>query len=217
MKYEPFRADMQSRFKIDGGKIHFDRHRPARATARARWSPATSISAAGRSRLYQVESRIDFPTQKNIFFHGQKFTASGHGDFTGTFHLFKGGRELKGTFTSPVAGVNAWRFPNLRGRCCGCRIAWSHQRDERASMAAPRGSTTDGAARPARRADARVVGRAVQGRRSAALTDFLETQGLRLAGRATGPEPSRVAARQVGAEARRRRGDRDAARGRDGR
>ncbi|NKB15794.1 MAG: hypothetical protein HC774_00940 [Sphingomonadales bacterium] len=40
---------------------------------------------------------------------------SGVGDFTGTFYLFKGGRELKGSFVSPLAGVNDWRFPNLRG------------------------------------------------------------------------------------------------------
>ena len=41
------------------------------------------------------------------------------------------------------------------------------------------------------------------------LTDFLEVQGIRLAGRADGTQPPRVAARQVGAEARRRRGHGD--------
>ena len=31
------------------------------------------------------------------------------------FHLFKGGRDLSGTFTSPEARVDALRFPDLRG------------------------------------------------------------------------------------------------------
>ena len=144
---------------------------------------------------------IDFPTQKDIFFHGQKFTVSGTGDFTGTFHLFKGGRELKGTFTSPVAGVNAWRFPNLRGSVLwAAGSARDHRRDERALRRHARASTTDGAVRPAgtpARATWDVEYTDVD---LARLTDFLETQGLRLAGRAIGTQPPRVAARQVGAE-----------------
>src|SRR4029079_2601588 len=70
--------------------------------------------------LYNVKSRIDFPIQKGIFFNGLNFTVAGNGDFTGTFRFFKTetggtGRELKGTFTSAVAGVNAWRFPGVHG------------------------------------------------------------------------------------------------------
>ncbi len=52
---------------------------------------------------------------RKIFFANESFELSGTGNFIGTFHLFKErmpdgrtrmGRELKGTFTSPVAGVN---------------------------------------------------------------------------------------------------------------
>ena len=66
-------------------------------------STATSISRRWPEQIYRIKSHIDFPTQKDIFFHRDRFTASGQGDFQGTFHLFKGGRELKGTFTSPMA------------------------------------------------------------------------------------------------------------------
>ena len=52
---------------------------------------------------------------REIFFARDKFTLSGEGDFTGTFHMFKGGRELKGDFTSALAGVNDYRFPEPRG------------------------------------------------------------------------------------------------------
>ena len=46
--------------------------------------------------VYNVKSRIDFPTQKAIFFKDMNFTVAGNGDFTGTFHFFK-------TPTAPAA------------------------------------------------------------------------------------------------------------------
>ena len=112
--YEPFGADMRSRFKIAGGKVTFDR---IDLTSDGATSVLDGDVDLRRwpEQIYRIKSHIDFPTQKDIFFHRDRFTASGQGDFQGTFHLFKGGRELKGTFTSPVAGVNDWRFPNLRG------------------------------------------------------------------------------------------------------
>ena len=137
-------------------------------------------------QLYHVRSRIDFPTQKEIFFHGQRFSVFGSGDFTGTFHLFKGGRELKGTFASVLAGVNDWRFPNLEGS-----VLWVPDRLEITKATselyggtaqfdyrmAPFGQPTP--ARATWIVDYKDVD-------LARLTDFLETEGLRLSGRATG-------------------------------
>ncbi len=39
--------------------------------------------------------------------------------------MFKGGRELKGDFTSALAGVNDYRFPNLEGS-----VVWVRDRME---------------------------------------------------------------------------------------
>jgi hypothetical protein len=183
--YQPFRADMQSRFTMDKGIVHFDRIDLVSDGAR---SIVTGDVDLGRwpEQLYKVRSRIDFPTQKDIFFHGQKFTVSGFGDFTGTFHLFKGGRELKGTFDSTIAGVNDWRFPKLTGS-----VLWVPDRLE------IKNATSDlygGTARfdylmgpfgeptPARA----LWDVAYKDVDLVRLTDFLETQGLRLSGRATG-------------------------------
>jgi hypothetical protein len=184
--YEPFSASMQSRFKMDAGKVLFDR---IDLISDGAHSVVDGEVDLGRwpEQIYRVKSQIDFPTQKNIFFHRDRFTVSGRGDFQGTFHLFKGGRELKGSFTSPVAGVNAWRFPNLRGN-----VLWVPDRLEITD------ATSDlfgGGAR----FDYRM---APMGKRGvptlltwdvkyhdvdlARLTDFLETEGLRLSGRATG-------------------------------
>jgi TamB, inner membrane protein subunit of TAM complex len=116
--YEQFPADMQTRFRIDGGRILLEHINLQ--------SEGASTSVTGYVDLknwpemvYNVKSRVDFPIQKRIFFKDMSFTVAGRGDFTGTFRFFKTGtgtgRELKGTFTSQEAGVNAWRFPNVRG------------------------------------------------------------------------------------------------------
>jgi TamB, inner membrane protein subunit of TAM complex len=183
--YQPFRIDMQSRFTLDGGKVHFDRIDLTSDGAR---SVATGDVDLGRwpEQLYQVRSHIDFPTQKDIFFHGQRFTVFGTGDFTGTFHLFKGGRELKGTFASDVAGVNDWRFPKLRGS-----VLWVPDRlDITDTTSELLGGTARfdyrmgpfGQPTPARA----IWDVDYKGVDLMRLTDFIETEGLRLSGRASG-------------------------------
>jgi hypothetical protein len=184
--YEPFAADMQSRFKIDGGRVVFDRIDLTSDGARSVVDGEVDL---GRwpEQFYRVKSHIDFPTQKNIFFHRDRFNVSGKGDFQGTFHLFKGGRELKGSFTSPVAGVNDWRFPNLRGN-----VLWLPDRLEITDATSDLyGGTARFDYRMApmgRRGVPTVATWDVQYRDVdlARLTDFLELEGLRLAGRATG-------------------------------
>ena len=122
--YESFRATMQSHFAINGSQLHFNR-------IDLETDGATSVMdgdidmAHWPEQTYRIKSKIDFQTEKSIFFHGDNFTASGQGDFTGTFHLFKGGRELKGTFSTPMArvgiGANDWRSRISADRCCGSR------------------------------------------------------------------------------------------------
>ena len=101
--------------------------------------------------------------------------------------MFRGGRELKGDFTSALAGVNDYRFPNLEGS-----VVWVRDRMEvtRASadfsggkadfryLMAPLGKRSEPA-----RAYFDVDYRDVD---LSALTDFYQMRGLRLAGRASG-------------------------------
>jgi hypothetical protein len=184
--YEPFTAGMRSRFKIDGGKVVFDRIDLVSDGAESVVDGEVNISR-WPEQTYRVRSNIDFPTQKNIFFHRDRFDVAGRGDFEGTFRLFKGGRELKGSFTSPVAGVNAWRFPNLRGD-----VLWLADRLEITNATS---QVYGGTAR----FNYRMAPMGVKGVPTTAtwdvqyrdvdlarLTDFLETEGIRLAGRATG-------------------------------
>ena len=184
--YEPFRANMKSQFTIEGSDLQFSRIDMQSDGARSVMTGSIDL-ARWPEQTYRIRSQIDFSTQKNIFFHREKFTASGAGDFQGTFHLFKGGRELKGTFTSPVAGVNAWRFPDLKGS-----VLWLPDRLEVTNATS---GLYGGTARfdyflapfgrpgtPTRaRWDVKYEDVSL-----AHLTDFLETDGLRLEGRASG-------------------------------
>ena len=61
------------------------------------------------------ESSVNFPRMKEIFFAKEPWRVAGDGHFVGVFHLFKGGRDLHGDFTSPEARVNGMRFPELKG------------------------------------------------------------------------------------------------------
>lgn len=185
-KYQPFKASMQSRFTINGSNLHFSRIDLVSEGAQSVLHGDIDL-AHWPEQTYQISSKIDFPTQKNIFFHQYTFHAFGQGTFQGTFHLFNGGRELKGSFDSPLAGVNAWRFPNLHGS-----VRWVPERLEVTNA-------TSGLYGGAARFDYRLYPlnqRGVPTRATwevgyqdvdlAQLTDFLEPQGLRLAGRASG-------------------------------
>jgi translocation and assembly module TamB len=75
--------------------------------------------------MLEVKSTIDLPKMKELFFSGYTFALSGKTQFNGTFHLFKEpmpsgtirtGRELKGTFVSTTAAISNYRFDNLQGQ-----------------------------------------------------------------------------------------------------
>ena len=185
-KYEPMKSDMAIAFKFEDGKIVMDR---IDLTTDGTVTTMTGVAELANwpEQLYHIKSRIQFPKQREIFFARDKFTLFGEGDFTGTFHMFKGGRELKGEFTSALAGINDYRFPNLAGS-----VIWVRDRMEvtRATaefsggtaefryLMAPLGKK-DHPARAGFDATYRDVD-------LSALTEFYEMPGLRLAGRVSG-------------------------------
>jgi hypothetical protein len=188
--YDEFRADLQTRFRIAGSKIVLeDINLPSEGAS----TRVTGYVDIGHwpDMLYNVKSRVDFPIEKGIFFKGMNFSVAGHGDFTGTFRFFKTasgtGRELKGTFTSPEAGVNAWRFPNVKGA-----LVWTNHVFDVTNVTT---GLYGGRAKfdylmeplgvPSK--PAQVVWDATYDDVDLTqLTDFLQLQGIRLAGRASG-------------------------------
>jgi hypothetical protein len=189
--YEEFASDFGTRFKIDSGKVLLDEIRIDSTGAAARGNGYVDLGN-WPDMLFNVTSRVDFPIQKGIFFKTMNFTVTGRGDFVGAFRFFKTptgstGYELKGNFTSPLAGVNAWRFGNVRGALLwnkstfrvtdvttdlyggGARFAYSI-----APLGQPGVTPTDTWNVTYTNIDL------------ARLSDFLELQGLRLTGRASG-------------------------------
>jgi hypothetical protein len=186
-QYERIGATMKSRFTLNGSKLHFDRLDLDTDGARSVMIGDIDFTQ-WPAQIYQIKSRIDFPTQKNIFFHRDKFAVSGKGDFEGTWQLFRrGGFELKGRFRSDVAGVNDWRFPDLRGN-----VRWVPPGRLEVTNATSRlfGGTAQfeyllGPSRPGAPTPA-VWNVAYRDVDLAPLTDFLGTRGIRLAGRISG-------------------------------
>jgi hypothetical protein len=183
--YVPMSAEMTSTFRIDGGLVHFDRIDLLTDGARSVVTGDLHLNK-WPEQLYQVRSQIQFKRMRELFFANEAFTLSGQGVFEGTFHLFKGGRELRGRFSSPLAGVNDYRFPNLRGT-----VVWLPDRldvpEATAEVFGGRSQFTYRMWKPAPRAKwlARFDAQ-YQEVDLARYTDFLGTSGLRLAGRASG-------------------------------
>ncbi len=185
--FEPMSADLATTFRVQGGKIVLDR---IDLTTDGAVSELTGVVDPSRwpEMFYQVKSRIQFSRQREIFFANETFSLYGEGDFTGTFHLFKGGRKLEGNFFSREAGINDYRFQNLEGA-----LEWVPDRFEVTHASAEfHGGRTRfkqlmaplGRPGPLRgRAKFDVEYENVD---LISLTDFFELRGIRLAGRATG-------------------------------
>jgi hypothetical protein len=184
--FEPMSAEMSLRFNVRGGKIVLDEVDLLTDGAR---SEITGVVDAARwpEMFFQVESRVQFPRMREIFFARDDFSLHGEGEFSGTFHLFKGGRELKGNFFSHEAGLNAYRFQNLEGA-----LEWVPDRFEvlQASTNFYGGQMRfkhrmSELGRPGQRGLARFEA-AYEKVDLTQFTNFLETRGIRLAGRVTG-------------------------------
>jgi hypothetical protein len=183
--YVPMRADFRTWFRLDDGMVRLDRIDLVTDGAKSvvdGWVDFTRWP----EQQYRVRSRIDFPRMRELFFARETFRLSGEGTFNGTFHLYKGGRELKGSFDSPLAGFNDYRFPMLRGS-----LVWNPERFEVIEATSQfQGGTTEfryliaplGVPQPAiAKFDATYDGVDL-----ATFSDFMQMKGMRLNGRASG-------------------------------
>ena len=122
-----------------------------------------------------------------MFFKKENWALAGDGDFTGTFHLFKGGHDLTGTFTSALAGVVRLPLPAaVRLAALDAEGVRGHRRRLGVVSAATRAfafsiKPLGRRAAPTARFDASYTDVDL-----AEVTDFYELPGLRFAGRASG-------------------------------
>ena len=113
-QYAPMRTDLRCAFKIQDGRVVLNEL--------VMYAGASKTVGTGDvdfrhwpEQIYRVRSHVDFRSMKGVFFARDRFTATGEGDFVGAFHLFKGGYQLTGDFTSDLAKVNDFEFPALKG------------------------------------------------------------------------------------------------------
>ncbi len=114
MDYEPMSADFRAWFRIAQSKVFMDRAEVATSGAQTSFVGTVDV-AQWPEMLYQVRSTMALPQMREIFWAHDTFSLDGEGQFTGTFHLYRGGRELKGDFSSELARLNRYEFPSLQG------------------------------------------------------------------------------------------------------
>ena len=188
--YEPFGGSMKGQFSLNGPHLHWDHMDLVTDGARSALTGDIQLNR-WPEQIYRIRSKIDIATQKNIYFHREPWQARGDADFEGTFHYSKEGRELQGHWRTPVTfvkiGENTWTFPKLQGD-----VLWVRSKLDVTN------ATSDLYGGRAK-FDYKILSldqksgpkRAVwdveyNGVQLAQLTDFLQTEGLRLAGSATG-------------------------------
>ena len=185
-QYEPMWAHFTSSFTVKDGQVVMDR---MSLDADGAQLEATGVIDPAQFPIatYTVTSRHQLPRARAIFYARDLFRLHGAGEFAGTVRMYKGGYEVKGDFVSPEAGYDDYRFQDFRAA-----VVWVPTRlDVTKATAGFYGGDVDFSyvldplGRPDRRADARwdVHYRDVD---LTTFTDFLETRGMRVAGRATG-------------------------------
>jgi len=183
--FQPMGAAMETGFVIEGGRIRLDR-------IDLHTDGADSVLTGDvdlvnwPEQTYQVRSTVDFPRMREIFFAGETWRLAGGGEFDGRFHLYKGGRELAGRFRSDRARVNDYEFTDLAGA-----LRWLPDRfevtDASAGFHGGRARFTYSLAPLGQPQPARArFDTGYQDVDLASFTDFLELEGIRLAGTVTG-------------------------------
>ena len=124
--YEPMWMDMATDFEVEGAQVHLTRVNLE--TDGASTVLVGDVDTANLPEMtFELQSDIDLTRMREIFFADQPFTTPSKGLFTGSFHKFTDGYDLRGSITSPVFGIDfpdtQLRFPKL-----DAQLAWQPDR-----------------------------------------------------------------------------------------
>jgi hypothetical protein len=120
--YEPTWAAARTWFRIDKGFVLFDRMEIDTYGSTTVCSGQLDMKH-WPEQTYQVDSVLQMPAMREVFWAHDTFSMTGEAHFTGTYHAYKGGRLLKGDFQGDEPTLNQYHFPGLRGS-----LEWSHER-----------------------------------------------------------------------------------------
>ena len=110
----PMSAGLTTRFVIDGPVVDLKHIDLVTDGAQTHVTGQVDFSHWPEQR-YNVNSELDFHRMRELFFASETWDLAGTGHFTGIFHIYNGGQELAGNFTSPQARVQNLEFSDLHG------------------------------------------------------------------------------------------------------
>ena len=123
--FEPMTADLDATFDLDGGYVTLTHIDLSMDGFRSTVTGEVDLLNWPEQTYQIVESDIDLPTMKEIFFAEDRFTVDGDAHLTGAWHIFDGGRELTGTFQSDSWTLNDLEFPQMTAA-----LVWTDERFE---------------------------------------------------------------------------------------
>ncbi len=123
--FEPMTAAMEATFEIDGGDLTLTQINLTLDGFYSALTGAVEMTNWPEQTYHVVESDIDLPTMKEVFFAGDPFDVDGSARFSGAWHIFDGGRELTGDFESDDWRLNGLAFPDMTGS-----LVWTRHRFE---------------------------------------------------------------------------------------
>ena len=123
--FEPMSVGMDADYLLDGGLVDLIRADFFTDGFEARIDGHVDMLDWPEQVYHVRDSAIELPEMKEIFFARDNFTVMGDAAFTGTWHIFDGGRELTGAFTAPDPTLSGLAFPALDGD-----LVWTRDRLE---------------------------------------------------------------------------------------
>ena len=121
--FEPMTTDVDADYVLDGGLVDLTRLDLRMTGFDARLTGRVDLLAWPEQTYDIHRSSIDLAVMKDIFFAGDDFTVAGDAEFRGSWHLFDGGRELTGRFSTPEPTLQGLSFPALAGD-----LVWTSER-----------------------------------------------------------------------------------------
>jgi hypothetical protein len=185
-QYQPIWAHFSTAFAVRGGQVVLEEMALDGDGLQMRGSGVVDPVRFPEA-TFQVTSHHQLPRVRALFYARDSFSLHGEGDFTGTIDKYIGSYKVAGDFVSREAGYDDYRFQDFRAA-----VVWVPERFDvtraEAGFYGGQASFTYALAPlgvPGRRADAvwDVTYRDVD---LTTFTTFLATQGMRLAGAATG-------------------------------
>jgi len=121
----PMTADLNGTYELDGGLVNLTRIGLKMDGFVSELTGEVDLLNWPEQTYRILESSIELPPMKEVFFAEDNFAVTGEASFTGEWHLFDGGRELTGNFESDDATLNDFKFPGINGA-----LLWTRDRFE---------------------------------------------------------------------------------------